>query len=172
MEVSATLRYLRMSPRKVRLAADLVRGKNIVAAQNVLNFADKKAAEVVSKLLTQAIANAKNNFKLDESDLYVSKIMVDEGPKLKRFRPRARGQAYEIQKKTSHITLVLDSVGGRVAKKKKVAKVKDEVKEGEVVSTSDEKTPKAEKPKFKVEKEMPKPVTGKVSKRIFQRKTY
>jgi large subunit ribosomal protein L22 len=106
--VSAKLRYLRIAPRKVRLVADLIRGKSVSEAETILNSLSKKSALPLSKLLKSAIANAKNNFQLNPTKLYISKITVDEGPKLKRWRPRARGQAYEIQKKTSHITLVLE----------------------------------------------------------------
>lgn len=108
MPATASLYYLRIAPRKVRMVADLIRGKSAVQAQTILNFTTKKAAKPVLKLLNSAIANAKNNLKLDEAQLFISKLEVNEGPKLKRSRPRARGQAYEIQKKTSHINLVLD----------------------------------------------------------------
>jgi len=110
MEVKAYLRHLRMAPRKVRLVADLIRGKSVEEAQNILNFTTKRVALPLLKLLKQAIFNAKNNFQLDEKNLYISKIIVDEGPKLKRVFPRARGHADEIQKKTSHITLVLEEI--------------------------------------------------------------
>ena len=108
MPVTAKLHYLRIAPRKVRLVADLIRGKSTRDAQTILNFTTKKAARSLLKLLNSAIANAKNNLKLEEVNLFISKIEVNEGPKLKRSRPRARGQAYAIQKKTSHINLVLE----------------------------------------------------------------
>jgi len=107
MEVTAKLRYLRIAPRKVRLVADLVRGKSVEEATHILNFTRKRAAKPILKLLNSAIANASHNFQLKKENLYISKIVVNEGPKLKRWRPRARGVTYEIQKKTSHITLVL-----------------------------------------------------------------
>jgi len=118
MSVTAKLRYLRIAPRKVRSVADLIKGKSVEEAQNILNFVRKRAALPLLKLLKQAIANAKNNFQLDEKNLYVAKILIDEGSKLKRMMPRARGQAAEIQKKTSHITLVLDEI----SKKKPIKK--------------------------------------------------
>ena len=108
MPATASLHYLRIAPRKVRMVADLIRGKSIGQAQTILNFTTKKASRPLLKLLNSAIANAKNNLKLKETLLFISKIEVNEGPKLKRSRPRARGQAYEIQKKTSHINLVLE----------------------------------------------------------------
>jgi len=110
MAVIAKLRYLRIAPRKVRLVADLIRGKSVEEAQNILNFVPKRAAEPLFKLLKQGISNAKNNFQLEEKNLYISKITVDEGPKSKRVFPRSRGRAEEIQKKTSHITLILDEI--------------------------------------------------------------
>jgi len=110
MPVVAKLKYLRIAPRKVRLVADLIRGKSVEQAQTLLRFTVKKANEPVLKLLKSAIASARNNFQLEESNLYIRKISVDEGPKYKRHMPRARGQAYEIQKKTSHVTLWLDEI--------------------------------------------------------------
>jgi len=108
MTVTSKLRYLRIAPRKVRLVADLIRGKTVEEAQTTLNFTQKRAALPILKLLKQAIANAKNNFQLKEENLFISKILVNEGPKLKRVFPRARGHADTIQKKTSHIILVLE----------------------------------------------------------------
>ncbi|PJA84728.1 MAG: 50S ribosomal protein L22, partial [Candidatus Nealsonbacteria bacterium CG_4_9_14_3_um_filter_37_13] len=84
MSVTAKLRYLRIAPRKVRLVADLIREKSVEEAQTILSFTTKKAAKVLLKLLKQAIANAKTNFQLEEKNLYISKILVDEGPKYKR----------------------------------------------------------------------------------------
>jgi large subunit ribosomal protein L22 len=117
MEVKVKLRYLRIAPRKVRLVADLIRRKSVEEAQNTLNFTVKKAAQPILKLLNQAIIDAKHNFQLDKSNLYIKKITVDEGPKYKRMIPRARGQAAEIQKKTSHITIVLDEISQKPSKK-------------------------------------------------------
>ena len=106
-EVKAKLNYLRIAPRKVRLVADLIRGQEAKKALTILQFTNKKAAKHLTKLIKSAIANAVNNFQLQEENLYIAKLLVNEGPKLKRWRPRARGRAYEIQKKTSHITLIL-----------------------------------------------------------------
>jgi len=103
MSVVAKLCYLRIAPRKVRLVADLIRGKSVEEAQTILNFTVKKASQPLLKLLNSAISNAKNNFQLETSNLFISKITVDEGPKYKRWRPRSRGQIYQIQKKTSHV---------------------------------------------------------------------
>jgi large subunit ribosomal protein L22 len=111
MEVKASLNYYRMAPRKIRLVADSIRGKRIEEAKVRLSFFPKRSAQPLLKLLESAIANAKNNLGIKEENLssfYIKKITVDEGPKLKRFRPVARGAAHEIQKKTSHINLVLE----------------------------------------------------------------
>ena len=116
--VMARLKYLRIAPRKVRMVADLIRGKSVQEAEQILNIVVKRASKPLLKLLKSALANAKNNFHLDETNLYVSKITVDEGPKLKRWRARSRGQAYEIQKKTSHITLVLAEAKTKTQKSK------------------------------------------------------
>jgi len=163
MPVTARLRYLRIAPRKVRLVADLIRGKSVEEAQTVLSFTTKKAAQTLLKLLNSAIANAKN-LELDPANLYIAKILVDEGPKYKRWIARARGRADQIQKKTSHVTIVLDEI---TKKPKKVKKVK-KVKEVEKV----ERVPKIEKPKFRPEVEIPKPKIEKGIRRIFRRKAF
>lgn len=108
MEVKAHARYIRMSPRKVRLIADLVRGKNVRQAETALRFIGRASSVPVLKLLRSAIANAKNNFKLSDENLYVKKITVDGGPVLKRWQPRAFGRAGMIRKRSSHITIILD----------------------------------------------------------------
>ena len=107
MSVKAYLKNLRVAPRKVRLIADLIRGKDIVAAQNILRFTIKNASLPVLQLLNSAVINAKNA-KLNEKELYISKIFVDEGLKLRRTFPRARGRADVKEKKSSHVMIVLD----------------------------------------------------------------
>ena len=107
MEVKAQLKYLRQSPRKVRLVADTVRGKSISEATAKLRFASKTAASPLQKLLASAVANAQHNFKLDKGNLFIKSIRVDQGSVLKRYRPRAFGRAAPIRKKTSHITIIL-----------------------------------------------------------------
>jgi len=107
MEVKAKLRYLKIAPRKVRLVIDLLRGKDIEKARNELKFSAKRSAKPLLKLLESAIANAKNNFDLKEENLYIKKIVADEGPKLKRWRPRAYGRATQILKRSSHVTIIL-----------------------------------------------------------------
>lgn len=118
MKVTAKLNQLRIAPRKVRLVADLIRGKSTKEAETILYFQTKRAAHQITKLLKSAVANAKNNFKLNENHLYISKLTVDGGPHLKRWRPRSRGRAYPILKKTSHVTLVLDEIELKKRQKK------------------------------------------------------
>ena len=120
MAITAKLSYLRTAPRKVRQVADLVRGKRVKDAQSILSFTLNKSAGTILKLLNQAINSAKNNFKIDENNLYISKIIVDGGPILKRSRPRARGSAYEIQKKTSHIIITLEEIEKKEVLQEKV----------------------------------------------------
>jgi large subunit ribosomal protein L22 len=107
MEVKAKLRFTRIGPRKARLVADLIRGKSSEEALSILTFTPKAAARIIIKLLRSAIANADQK-KIDVDRLYVKTIMVDQGPTMKRFMPRAMGRATTIRKRTSHITIVLD----------------------------------------------------------------
>jgi large subunit ribosomal protein L22 len=109
MEARAQARFIRVTPRKARRVVDLIRGLPAAEAQAVLRFAPQAASEPVGKVLASAIANAEHNFKLDTDTLVVSRAYVDEGPTLKRFRPRAQGRAYRINKRTSHITVVVES---------------------------------------------------------------
>jgi len=107
MEVKAKLRFARVAPQKVRLVADLIRGKKSEEALNILTFTKKAAAKTVIKLLKSALANA-NQKKVDVDRLYIKQITVDQGPTMKRFMPRALGRATTIRKRTSHINIVLD----------------------------------------------------------------
>ncbi len=109
MDVKAVLRHTRSTPRKTRLVADMIRGKNVNDAMNILTFSPKKIARDLQKLLKSAIANAEENHKvLDVDDLYVKSIRVDKGVTWKRQIPRARGMATPILKRTSHIEIILD----------------------------------------------------------------
>ncbi|MFC1400537.1 MULTISPECIES: 50S ribosomal protein L22 [Streptacidiphilus] len=113
MEARATARYIRVTPMKARRVVDLVRGMNATEAQAVLRFAPQAASVPVGKVLDSAIANAVHNYNHNNVEsLYVAEAFVDEGPTLKRFRPRAQGRAYRIRKRTSHITVVLASKEG------------------------------------------------------------
>ena len=112
LEVRAVAKYIRMSPRKVRLVADLVRGMDVNEALTLLRFTPKAAAKVVAKTIASAAANAEENYGLSTDDLYIAKIMVDEGPTLKRGRAGARGRFKPILKRSSHITVVLAERAG------------------------------------------------------------
>jgi len=105
MEVAATLKYARISPQKCRLVADQVRGKPVEQALQILNFSSKKAAAIVKKVLESAIANAEHNEGADIDELKVSTIYVDEGPTMRRWKPRAKGRVNHIIKRTSHVTV-------------------------------------------------------------------
>jgi large subunit ribosomal protein L22 len=122
----ATARYVRMTPMKVRRVVDLIRGMEAREALSVLQFAPQAASEPVAKVLASAMANAEHNQQLDPETLVVSVAYVDEGPTLKRFRPRAQGRAFRINKRTSHITIEVESVApaapARPAKKAAPAK--------------------------------------------------
>lgn len=110
MEYSARLRYLQSSPQKVRLVADLIRGKGVQEAANLLEVSNKAAAHPLKKLLRSAIANAEDrDEQLDVDRLYVKEVFVDGGPTLKRLRPAPMGRAYRILKRQSHITIKLDT---------------------------------------------------------------
>jgi len=110
MEVKAKLRFLRMSPKKVRLVADVIRGLSVTKAGHQLEFSSKKSSRPLLKLLNSAIANAENNFKLERDNLFVKTITVDQGPTLMRWRPRAFGRATPIRKKSSHINIILGEI--------------------------------------------------------------
>ena len=107
MEARAVARYVRVAPRKARLVVDLIRGKSIDDARAILRFSPRAAAEVVEKVLNSAVANAERNLHLKSDDLIVGSTFVDEGPTLKRIQPRAMGRAFRINKRTSHITVVV-----------------------------------------------------------------
>ncbi|RLB04810.1 MAG: 50S ribosomal protein L22 [Deltaproteobacteria bacterium] len=108
MEVMARARFVRVSPRKARLVADLIRGKGVEEALNILAFTNKAFAKKLTKLINSAVANAQHNTKMDVDKLWIKRIFVDGGPTLKRYIPRAMGRATMIRKRTSHITVVLD----------------------------------------------------------------
>ena len=105
MEAKAILKYARISPRKVKIVCDLIRGKDTKTAQAILMNTPKAASELMLKLLKSACANAENNFEMDPDNLYVSETYANPGPILKRGRPRAQGRMYRINKRTSHITI-------------------------------------------------------------------
>jgi large subunit ribosomal protein L22 len=114
MKVRAQAKYVRQSPYKVRLVLDLVRGLPVQEAEDVLRLASRGATEPISKVLKSAVANAEHNHALDADALVVAEAYADEGPTLKRYRPRARGRATRIRKRTSHITIVVSDMNEEV----------------------------------------------------------
>lgn len=175
MEIVAKLNNLRMASRKVRLVADLIRGRQATKALAMLNFSPQRPAIILAKLLNSALANAKNNSHLPELNLYVAKVLVDDGTKLKRWRPRSRGRAFPIQKKTCHITIVLKSLEQGVAKR--VLPKTEKVKESLPLSITKpvRETPKVispEKPKARPVASIVKPKSNTVIQRIFRRKAF
>ena len=108
MEATATLKSVRLSPQKTRLVIDMIRGREVQDALNILKFSPKRSAAIVSKLVSSAVANAEQKGIDDVDRLYVKTISVDQGPVLRRFMPRAQGRATKIRKPTAHITVVLD----------------------------------------------------------------
>ena len=107
MEAKAITRYVRVSPRKARVVVDLIRGKSVPQAREILMYTNRAIAETVEKTLNSAVANAENLHHVDPDSLVVKSCYVDEGPTMKRFRPRAKGAASRINKRTSHITIIV-----------------------------------------------------------------
>ena len=108
METSARTRFVRISAQKARLVVDLIRGRSVEEALNVLDYTPKKAAGIIAKTLRSAVANAEDQQNVDVDDLYVKRAFVDEGPTQRRIRPRAHGRATPILKRSSHITVIVD----------------------------------------------------------------
>lgn len=166
MEVKASLKYLRISPRKVRLVADLTRGLSVKVAEANLLHIPKRSCKPLLKLLKSAIANAEHNFGLDKNNLFIKAIRVDEGPALKRWRPRARGAAFPIRKRTSHIFLTLNEIKETKAKKDKVKKeekIKEVKKTTKIKAPVNIKKPELRKEEKKAKRSVPK-------QKIFRRK--
>lgn len=151
MDIKVTLSNLRVAPRKARLVVDLVRNKNVQDARNLLHFTVNKTASPVLKLLNSAVASATHDLKLDETNLYISKITVDEGPKMKRSFPMSRGRAYPIMKRTSHIALTVSELKPSDKPKKEkeaeVVKANPRTKRAELSSNDGKAEPKETKTK-------------------------
>jgi large subunit ribosomal protein L22 len=165
MEVKASLKHLRMSPRKARLVIDIVRRMPVEAALDQLRFINKKATEPIAKLINSAIANAINTYNLEKSNLYIKEIRSDEGVMLKRWMPRAHGRATSIRKRGCHLNLVLAEIKESGKKEKKVVKVADPVKLDKLAKEGE----KAAKGVTKAEREKGKKAAGEKTK-IFRRK--
>lgn len=134
-EIKAQLKYLKIGPRKVRLVANLIRGKKALRAVELLSLTHKKSARALKGLVESALANAKNNFEIQADDLRVSKVTVDGGSVLKRWLPRARGRATPIRKRMSHVTLVLSVIENKT-NKAKTTKTKEQAEPEKKVEKS------------------------------------
>ncbi len=183
--ITAKLRYLRISPRKVRLVADLIKGLSVIEAERQLKFLTKKSTKPVLKLLGSAVANAKNKANLVKENLYISNVIIENGPTLKRWRPRAMGRAAPIMKRTSHITLILDEREASVSQKAKEVEPEIAKPEKPLVEKEKKKKPELleEIQRIKEEKgpvPKPKPVlpprpyptTSQSKKKFFSRQTF
>ena len=147
MEVRAFARGIHMSPRKVRLVANLVKGLPVDQAVLNLEFTVKKAAQPLKKLVASGIANAKHNFQIEEGRLFIKTLAVDAGAVIKRFKPRAQGRAFPIHKRVSNISLVLGVLEkARVVKRSPVVKPQVEAKEDKAMATP--KAPESKKSRF------------------------
>ena len=146
MEVKASLKHLRMSPRKVRLVIDVIRKMPVGLALDQLRFINKKATDPVASVISSAIANAVNTYNLEADNLYIKEIRSDEGVMLKRWMPRAHGRATSIRKRGCHLSLVLAEIKESGKKEKKVVKAADPVKLEKLAAESAKAT-KATKPK-------------------------
>ena len=156
--ITAKLNHLRIAPRKVRAVADIIRGQDVDMAKAQLKYLARGSARPLEKLLNSAVAGAKHNLGLDESYLYIKEIVVDEGMKLKRFKPKGFGMTMPIQKKTSHVRLVLDELPEQKKKRKEALlanrpKFEETKKEEAVKGETEEKKVRTE-PKLRSEKEM------------------
>ena len=147
MEVKAKARFLRISPKKIRLVIDMVRGEKVSKALEQLKFSKKAAKYPVIKLLNSAIANAEHNFELKQGNLFIKKITADGGPILKRWRARAMGRGASIKKRTTHLTIVLDEVEPSATKAKKVRPTK--ATQGDKRPSSEVKSKKSQSNKKK-----------------------
>ena len=195
MPITAKLRHLRISPRKVRLVTNLVKGLSVQEAEKQLKFLSKRAARPILKLLNSAMANAQHNANLTKEGLYIKNIVVEPGPTLKRWRPRAMGRATPIMKRTSHITILLEQSEGAVVPPTKPTEVvspvpakKEEVKAEPVKEKAKpaekeeplllEEIQRLEKEKEPVAKPKPAPpvkpypTTSQAKKKFFSRQTF
>jgi len=187
MLFTAKLKHLRISPRKVRLVANLIKGLTVKQAQIQLKFLTKRSSVPILKLLNSAVANAENDGKASKDDLFIQNVIVDAGPTLKRWRARAMGRASSIMKRTSHITLILDQKEGTVVEKPK-KEISEQIKEKLTVGQDKDETlleeigkpiervkGKEEKTDLKIKKIPPlKPysTTSKSKKKFFSRQTF
>ncbi len=166
---TATLRYLRMSPRKVRAAAYGLRNKWVVEADEILANRGRRAAGPLQKLLESASANAVKNHSMVRDNLFISEIFVSGGPMFSRYMPRARGSAYEIQKKTSHVTIILGERDGKLLRRAAVRQAARRAEEAVEQKTSGARSEHKKYASPQQEKALPKQKSG-IAKRFFSRK--
>lgn len=178
MQINASLNHLRISPRKIRLITDLVRGMDVKEAETQLKFLTKRVAEPILKLLNSAISNASHNFNIEKDNLFISEIQVNEGPTLKRWRARAMGRAAPIMKRTSHITLVLETkkeikVKKRPTEKPRVVKLEDieKIKKEQPIKKVEEEKKPIQKPK-PTPPSRPYSTTSQSKKKFWSRQTF
>ncbi len=180
MEIKASLNNLRMAPRKVRLVANLVKGKSAVEAKNQLRFLIKKPAPILLKILNSALANAKNSFNLKEENLLVKSMLVEGGPSLKRWLPRAMGRATPLLKRTCSIKIILEEIvpGERTKKAERSesrktgssVQVLPEQKIGKIETEDKKIKPEAKEKKSVIAK--PYGASGQAKSRSFSRQTF
>jgi len=151
MEAKAVLRYIRVAPRKARMAVDLIRGKNAEEAMTILKFTPRRAARVVQRVLKSAVANATQKEMGDVDALRVAKVFVDVGPTMKRVLPRAMGRANTIRKRTSHITVVIGSEADQTKKAPRPVVAKEKKAPQEPVKRKTSEKPKAKAKEVKAE---------------------
>ncbi len=166
-ETSAQLNRLRIPPRKVRLVAGLLRGKDVIKALHQLEHLVKRPAPYLKKLIDSAVASAENNFNMVKDNLYIKELIVNEGVKLKRFKAKGFGRSSEIQKKTSHIKIILaERVAGIRADKKSTTRGGSELKEEDLKAKQEQ----IKKPEVKTEIGKKGSKLGNFGKRLFRRK--
>jgi len=173
METRTKLNRIRIAPRKVRAVADVIKKKDVENALDQLEHIIRKPAPVILKALKSAIANAEKNFKMVKDNLYIKNILVDEGTKLRRFMPRARGRTAEIQKKTSRVTIILDERVPGLKQKAETKKVKKEEKQEYHKDAGQDELSSLDhvaKPEVKKEIGQKHSIFRNIGRRIFRRK--
>ncbi len=146
MEIKAKAKHIRISPKKVRLVVDVIRGLSVAKALSQLDFINKQATRTIKKLVDSAIANAEHDYEISKDNLYIKEIRVDEGRTLKRWQPRAHGRATPIRKRTSHIILVLGELKESGTKKAKKQEIEAPINLEAMAKKQDKKDAKAESP--------------------------
>ncbi|MBI2640762.1 MAG: 50S ribosomal protein L22 [Candidatus Sungbacteria bacterium] len=171
MEIKAQLNYLHIAPRKVRLVTDLLKDMSVVRARIQLEHLPKRSAAPLLRLLQSAVANAKHNFQIEDSGLHIKKVIVNPGPVLKRFEPRAFGRAAPIRKRSSHVLLVLETEKVKTGGRKKVRKEGPAIREATIedMEKIEEKTPRFGVERSEVRPGL-KPKSAGFVRRVFRRK--